>query len=97
MVRFVMLVKFTDKGMAAIDQSVSRKEAFQKSVKQAGGKLESIFWTLGEYDGVAVFSAPDDTTAAALALGVAKLGNVRTTLLRAFDAEEFKKILERLP
>ena len=52
-------------------------------------------WTLGEYDIVVVLEAPDDETATSLALEVSSLGNVRTTTLRGFDADEMRGIVER--
>lgn len=97
MVRFVMLLKFTDKGMATVKDSPSRAEAFRVAATKAGAVVESQFWTLGEYDGVLVFQAPDEPTAVGLALGLGQHGNVRTCLLRAFDAGEFKGILSKMP
>ena len=96
MVRYVMLLKFTPEGMATIKDSPARKECFEAEVAKAGGRVEITYWTLGEYDAVTVFSAPDEATATALTLDLSKLGHVRTCLLRAFDLSEFSKILERI-
>ena len=96
MVRFVMLLKFTPEGMANIHESPARKDSFAAEVAKAGGRVENVLWTLGEYDAVTIFTAPDDATATVLALELGKLGNVHTKLLRAFDDKEFKNILDRL-
>jgi uncharacterized protein with GYD domain len=45
---------------------------------------------------VVVTEAPDDETAAAAVLRVASQGRVRTEVLRAFDAEEMGRILQKL-
>ena len=50
---------------------------------------------MGPYDIVVLFEAPDDETATALALKVSALGNVRTTTMRAFTADEMSHIVER--
>jgi hypothetical protein len=50
--------------------------------------------TLGQYDIVVVTEFPDDETAAAVALQT-DLGNVRTTTMQAFDAEQVGAIIQR--
>ena len=52
---------------------------------------------MGEYDVVVVSEAPNDETATKLALATAMQGNVRTTTMRAYDREEFRKIIASLP
>jgi uncharacterized protein with GYD domain len=95
-VRYVVLLKFTPEGMANIQDSPARERSFAAEVVKAGGSVEQTLWTLGEYDAVSVFTAPDEATATVLALELGKLGNVHTKLLRAFDHKEFKNILDRL-
>ena len=51
--------------------------------------------TLGPYDIVVVADFPDDETGTAIALQTAAMGNVRTTTMRAFDAEQMRGIIER--
>jgi uncharacterized protein with GYD domain len=97
MVRYVLLLKFTDKGINQIQDSPGRAEAFKKAAAQAGATIEAQFWTLGKYDGVIVFNAPDENVGVALALNLGKLGFVRTSTLRAFQADEFKNLLTKMP
>ena len=96
MVHYLMLLRFTDKGVSAVHDSPKRAESFRAAVAKAGGNVEAQYWTLGEYDGALIFSAPDEPTAVALAVELGKLGNVRTAMLRAFDAVEFKAILAKV-
>ena len=58
-----------------------------------GVKFTNIYWTLGVYDGLLSFEAPDDETATALMLHIGSLGNVQTTTARAFNASEMDKVL----
>ena len=58
--------------------------------------MKESYWTLGQYDVVAVFEAPDDETMTAFSLSVAKLGNVKTQTLRAFSAKEMTSILAKM-
>jgi len=56
-----------------------------------------MYWTLGQYDQVCVFEAPNDETAASVLLSADMLGNIRTQTLRAFTDAEMEKILANIP
>jgi uncharacterized protein with GYD domain len=60
-----------------------------------GGKVHSLYWTIGPYDIVATVEAPDDETVTAAMLKVSALGNVRTTTLRAFTRDQLSAILAK--
>ncbi len=96
MARYVVLVNFTEKGVAAVNESAARADAFRATAAKAGATVEALFWTLGPYDGVFILSAPDEATAAALTLELGRSQNVRTCMLRAFDADEFKNVVQKL-
>jgi len=66
-------------------------------VKSRGVTVKQMYWTLGQYDQVCVFEAPDDETAAAVLLAADMLGNIRTQTLRAFTVPEMEKILATVP
>jgi uncharacterized protein with GYD domain len=97
MARYAMLLNYTDKGIAAVKDSPRRAAAFRDLAAKHGVTVEVQLWTMGEYDGIAVVSAPDDEAMTALAVGLGQLGFVRSTTLRAFDAAEFQAILGRVP
>ena len=96
MVRYLILMNFTEQGLAKIKDSPARAAAFKAAAAKVGATAESIYWTLGQYDLAGVLLAPDEATAAALVLNLGRLGNVRTTMLRAFDAEEFAGIVNKV-
>ena len=56
-----------------------------------------LYWTLGQYDQVCIFEAPDDETAASVLLAADMLGNIRTQTMHAFTASEMDKILAKVP
>ena len=97
MTSYLVLFRFTDKGIANVGDSPDRAEGFRKQVTDAGGSVRFFCWTLGEYDGALFLDAPDEATAAALVLGVAKQTNVRTHMLRAFEEDDFRAILAKTP
>lgn len=95
MATYVTLIHFTEPGGKHIKDSPKRAAAFRSRAKALGLKVKEMLWTLGAYDGLLVFDAPDDETAAAGLLTLDALGNVRTQTLRAFTAEEMASIVER--
>ena len=97
MAKFVMLINYTDKGILHFQQFAQRMEHARQGAKELGASIESFHLTMGSYDAVVIFEAPDDETAARLALTNAANGRVRTTTMRAFDEAETIAIGEQLP
>ena len=94
---YISLVQFTDKGIQAAKETTQRVADWATRVQSMGVSVKQMYWTLGEYDQVCVFEAPDDETAASVLLAADLLGNIRTQTLRAFTAFEMKKILANVP
>ena len=97
MATFIVLGSFTDQGVRTIKESPKRAEAFKAMAAKAGVKVKDIYWTLGHYDIVSIIDAPDAATATSLGLAIGSLGNIRTETLTAFSADEFGKILAKMP
>jgi len=93
MATFISTITFTEQGLRAIHDSPKRASAFKAAARKMGIKVTSQYWTLGPFDGVIVYDAPDAETATAAMLQLASLGNVRTSTARAFDADEFGKVV----
>ncbi len=93
---YILLVNFTDQGMRKIKDTIGRADAFEVMAKKSGATIKVLCWTIGRYDVVAVFEAPDDESATALAFSASSLGNVRSEILRAFSFEEMGKILDKM-
>ena len=96
MATYIMLAVYTEQGIKGIKDTVKRTDAVKELAKKAGATMKESYWTLGAYDVVAVFDAPDDETMTAFSLSVAKLGNVKTQTLRAFSAKEMAGILTKM-
>jgi len=95
MATFITTIKFTQQGIKGIDETTKRAAALKKSARKIGVKVNEIYWTLGDHDGVLIFEAPDDETATALLLDLGAAGNVHTTTVRAFTSNEMDKILAK--
>jgi uncharacterized protein with GYD domain len=96
MATYISTIKFTAQGIKTIKETTKRAASIKAASKKIGVKVTNIFWTLGAYDGLLIFEAPDDETATALMLHIGTSGNVQTTTARAFTAAEMDGILAKI-
>jgi len=82
MARYVSLIQFADQGIRNIKDTIKRGDAAIAEAEKMGMKIIEEFWTMGAYDGVVLFDAPNDETMPAFALKVSSLGNVKTHAAR---------------
>jgi uncharacterized protein with GYD domain len=91
------LLNWTDQGIRNVRDTVERVDrGAELAEEKYGVRLGQIYWTVGPYDLVSVFEAPDEQSVTAFLLELGSGGNVRTTTLRAYDREEMSGIIERL-
>jgi uncharacterized protein with GYD domain len=96
MVTYVTLFNWTEQGISKIQETIKRAEDFAAQAEKAGARVKAQYWTVGRYDGIVVLEAPDDATAVGLIAKVAKLGNIHTQTLRAFDSTEMRGVLGKV-
>ncbi|MBU6435618.1 MAG: GYD domain-containing protein [Nitrospirae bacterium] len=96
MAMYIALVNFTDQGVRNLKDTTKRADAAKEMAKKFGVTFKELYWTLGSYDEVIVFDAPDDASMASFLASVGSLGNIRTQTLRAFSQAEMKGILAKL-
>jgi uncharacterized protein with GYD domain len=96
MATFISTINFTEQGIQAIGETTKRAASLKAAAKKMGVKVTNSFWTLGDYDGLLIFEAPDDETATALMLHLGSMGNLQTTTARAFTAAEMDGILAKM-
>jgi len=95
MATFISLVSGTEQGIKDFGSSADRADAANALMGKHGGKLTHVWWTVGPYDLVVVSEFPDEQSAVAALLELGALGNIRTTTLHAFDAEQFRAIVAK--
>ena len=88
-------MRWTTQGYAGLPKWRERVEEGERIIKEAGGQLVGVYVTLGRYDVVEIFEAPDDETAYGILLDLARHGQVRTETLRAFTREEAEGIVRQ--
>ena len=96
MATYIVLTNFTDQGVKSAKDTVKRADGVRKLAKSYGITAKEFYWTLGTYDVVAIFEAPDDATMTALALAIGASGNVRSQTMRAFNKDEMSGILSKM-
>ncbi len=94
---YFILANWTEQGIKAVKASPKRLRAAKRLAKDCGVKFRSFHMTLGQYDIVVSVEAPDDEAVARFALALGSAGNVRTTTLKGFTEQEYRKIIESLP
>jgi uncharacterized protein with GYD domain len=93
---YVALIDWTEQGVRNFKDTVDRYEAASGQLEGLGVNFKEIYWTLGAHDIVSVIEAPDDQTLAAGLLAVAGQGNIRTSTLRAFNADEMRSVIGKV-
>ena len=97
MPHYISLMRWTSQGVAGLPGWRERVEEGQRIIEEAGGELTGAYVTLGRYDVVEIFSAPDDDVAVEILLKLQRYGAEHSdTLSCAFTREEAEAIIRRL-
>jgi uncharacterized protein with GYD domain len=91
---FIVLGNTTERGRRGVADAPARLDAARKALERLGGKHLGVYLTMGPYDFVSVFEAPDDESAAKYILAVSARGYVKTISLKAFAEADFRRILK---
>ena len=96
MPHYITLMRWTSQGIAGLPAWRERVEEGQRIIEDAGGSLVGVYVTLGRYDVVEIFEAPDDALAVEILLKLQRFGAEHTETLRAFTRDEAEDIIRRL-
>ena len=96
MAKYIALLNWTDQGVRNVKDSTKRLDAGREVAKKMGVTVGDVYMTTGAFDLVIVSEAPDDETMARFNLTLAMGGNVRTTTMKAFNEDSYRKIIGSL-
>jgi uncharacterized protein with GYD domain len=96
MAKYITLVNWTDQGIKSVKDSAKRLDAARALAKKLGCEMKDFYMTIGPYDMVAMVEAPDDEAMAKFGLALGSGGNVRTTTLKAFSEDAYRRIIGAL-
>lgn len=94
---YITLGNWTDQGVRAAKDAITRAANARQTAQSMGVRVVATYWTLGQYDVVAIVEAPDDETLTRFFVNVGMQGNVRTSTMRAFTEQEMGRVLHGLP
>src|SRR5271157_3742146 len=93
---YIMLANWTDQGAQKAKESPRRFDTAKKALADMGGEFKGLYMTMGDYDLIAIYEAPDDAVAARFTLVLGMLGTVRTKTLKAFPEAAYREIIASL-
>jgi uncharacterized protein with GYD domain len=93
MVTYLMLLNWTDQGIRNVKDSPKRLDAVKKLAKDLGGEVKSFYMTMGAYDVVLIVDMPNNDKLASFGLKLGSLGNMRSTTLKAFPEDDYRRII----
>lgn len=93
MPKYLLEASYTAEGLKNLqkDRAEGRVAAIKTALQSVGGKLESVYWTMGERDVILIADCPDVTAVAALSIAASASGMVRgktTQLLTPAEVDE---------
>ena len=94
MAKYVVLLNWTDQGARNAQDTATRFEQARDAMQQQGVTFDTILWTLGRVDMVAILDAPDARTVATALAQLAREGNVRTETLVGFTSDEIRDMMQ---
>jgi uncharacterized protein with GYD domain len=94
---FMYQASYTPESIAAqIKNPHDRIEAVRSPLEAMGARFVASGYPFGEYDVVLVYEAPDDTTAASIAMAVAAGGAVKAAkTTRLLNGQEWIEALQK--
>ena len=93
MVTYLMLLNWTDQGIKNVKESPKRLDGVKKLAKDMDGEVKGFYMTLGAHDLVLIVDLPNDDKLASFGLKLGALGNVRSTTLKAFSEDDYRRII----
>lgn len=97
MATYIVFGHLTDQGIRTIKSSPQRASRVEEIATEFGCAIKQMYWTLGQYDTVAIVEASDDESLIAFQFALGAAGNMRTHSMRAFEKRDFGAIVGRLP
>lgn len=95
MPKFLIEGSYSAEGLRGLtkDKASGRQAVVKEALASVGGKLEGVFFALGDSDVYVLCECPDHVSVAALSLAVSASGLVRTKTISLMTVEETDRAL----
>jgi|SRR5271155_960245 uncharacterized protein with GYD domain len=97
MPKYLATASYSAEGLRGLqkDKASGRVRAATAAIEAAGGKVECLYFALGEDDVVGIVDFPDNVSAASFSLAVSASGLVRTRTTALMTVEEVDRALAK--
>lgn len=97
MAKFLLQATYSADGLRGLqkEKASGRQDVVKRAVEALGGKLESMYFSVGDHDVVLIVDLPDIITGTALAIAVSASGLVRTRTTPLLTIEETDRALSK--
>jgi uncharacterized protein with GYD domain len=95
--KYLLQGSYTSEGIMGVlkEGGSGRREAVSTALKALGGKIEAMYYAFGDTDVYLIVDAPDNITAAALAMGVAATGTIAIKTSVLLTVEEIDQATKK--
>jgi uncharacterized protein with GYD domain len=99
MPKFLIEGSYTAEGLKGLakDKASGRQAVLNELLASLGGKIEGMYYALGDADVYVFCDCPDHVTAAALSLAASSTGLIRTKTIALMTVEETDRALNMKP
>jgi uncharacterized protein with GYD domain len=99
MPKYLISGSHTAEGLKGLqkDKASGRRRAVTAAIESLGGKVEALYYALGEDDVYLVVDLPDNVAAAAIGVTASATGLVRTRTTALLTVEEVDAALAKSP
>ena len=93
MPKYLFEARYSPEGAVGLakEGGTGRRDAVKKHLEDVGGKLESMYFALGEIDCFVIVDLPDNVSAAALSLAVNESGLIASRTIVLLTPEEMDR------
>ena len=91
---YILLSTLTPEGRHTLHKDPERIESVNTEIEKFGCKVLSQYATLGQYDFVTIVEAPDNETAAHLAIDLGSRGTVNIQTLPALSSTHLRQVMK---
>ena len=97
MPKYLIAASYSAEGLRGLqrDKASGRRTAVTAAVEGVGGKVEALYYALGEDDAYVIVDLPDNVSAAALGIAISGAGLARTRTTALMTVEEVDRALEK--
>ena len=89
---YITLLRWTQKGIENVEESLDRDEAGAEIVEAHGGEVTDVYYTMGSYDNVVISEFPDDESYAKAILNVESEGYIAGETLKALPEDVIRDL-----